>query len=73
MIKVMSVGTDNVLIRVTGEADEFLADLARIKTIPQEDREFQRTCWMIRNPEKYTHIQAIKSALEDHQKQMQLL
>jgi hypothetical protein len=72
MIKVDEVCEGFVKLRATGEPDEFLADLARIRAIPQEDRMFQRTSWTVRNPEKYTHIQAIKSALDDHKKQLPL-
>jgi hypothetical protein len=60
-------------VRVTGSQQERFRDLRRLRTIPPRDRQYRGDGeWLIRDPEKYTHIQAIRSALEDRQRQLVL-
>jgi hypothetical protein len=62
-----------MVVRVTGSREERYRGLRRLRTIPLRDREYRGDGeWLIRDPEKYTHIQAIRSALEDRQRQLVL-
>jgi hypothetical protein len=48
----------------------FEEDLRQLKTIQREDREFRDSKWFVKNPEKYTHIPAVATALKDRNDQM---
>jgi hypothetical protein len=62
-----------VVVRVTGSPEERFRDLRHLRTIPLRDREYRGDGkWLIRDPEKYTYIQAIQSALEHRERQLVL-
>lgn len=72
MIKVTLVGADFMIVKAVGSPEELLDDLARIKTIPVEDRVYTRRGFIVSHPWLYSHITAIKHAWEDYQKQLPL-
>lgn len=60
---------------ITGQEDEFRADLARIKSIPFDDRSFvddvEPKYWRIRNAEGHANkVFEIKEAITLYKKQM---
>lgn len=61
---------ETVVVQVTGSQPERLRDLRRLRAIPPKDRHYQgEGVWLICNPQRYTHIRAIRSAWEDRQRQ----
>jgi len=65
------------LCTITGPNDEFRQDLARIKDIPFEDREFvgeaEPKYWRVRNAEKYAdQVVEIGDAIQLHRRQLRL-
>jgi hypothetical protein len=65
------------LCTISGSSDEFKEDLARIKSIPFQDRDFVDNAnpkyWRIRNAETYAdHVVEIGDAIQIHKTQLRM-
>lgn len=65
------------LCTVTGDEDEFRADLALIKSIPFADRDFvadaEPKYWRVRNAERYAdRIDDIRVAIDIYKRQLRM-
>lgn len=65
------------LCSISGPSDEFREDLARIKAIPFQDRDFvdniEPKYWRVRNAEKYKNLVVeIGDAVRIHKMQMRM-